>query len=97
MENKVRARAIISGRVQGVFFRMETKRAADRFGVGGWVRNLKDGTVEAVFEGDQDRVEAALDWCRHGPPHALVADVNVTWHDYTGEFDAFDIIYLRDF
>ena len=97
MENKVRAHAIVSGRVQGVFFRMETKRAAGRFGVCGWVRNLKDGTVEAVFEGDQDRVAAALDWCRHGPPHALVADVKVAWHDYTGEFDAFDIIYLRDF
>jgi len=51
MENKVRAHAIISGRVQGVFFRMETKRAADRLGAKGWVRNLKDGSVEAVFEG----------------------------------------------
>lgn len=97
MENKVRAHAIVRGRVQGVFFRMETKRAADRFGVCGWVRNLKDGTVEAVFEGDQNRVEAALDWCRQGPPHAAVVDVNVTWQDYTGEFDGFKIVYLRDF
>ncbi len=96
MENKVRARAIVSGRVQGVFFRMETKRAADRLDVDGWVRNLKDGTVEAVFEGDQDRVEAAVDWCRQGPPHAAVADVDVTWQDYTGEFNGFKIVYLRD-
>ncbi|UCD78780.1 MAG: acylphosphatase [Desulfobacterales bacterium] len=96
MKNKVRAHAIISGRVQGVFFRMETKRAADRFGVFGWVRNLKDGTVEAVFEGDRDRVEAAVDWCRQGPSHASVADVDLTWQNYTGEFDGFEIVYLRD-
>ncbi len=96
METKVRANAIISGRVQGVFFRMETKRAADRFGVFGWVRNLKDGNVEAVFEGDQDRVDAILDWCRQGPPHADVADVNVTWNEYTGEFKGFDISFERD-
>jgi acylphosphatase len=96
MENKVRARAIITGRVQGVFFRMETKRASDRFGVFGWVRNLKDGTVEAVFEGDQDRVEATLEWCRQGPPHADVADVKVTWTAYTGEFKGFNISFERD-
>ena len=95
MENKVRARAIISGRVQGVFYRMETKRAADRIGVYGWVRNLKDGTVEAIFEGDQGRVEAALKWCRQGPPHAEVTDVAATWSEYTGEFSGFNITYER--
>ncbi len=64
MEDKVRAHAIISGRVQGVFYRMETKRAADDIGVSGWVRNLRDKTVEAVFEGQKERVNAVLDWCR---------------------------------
>ena len=93
MENKVRAHAIISGRVQGVFFRMETKRAADGFGVFGWVRNLRDGTVEAIFEGDQDRVDAVLAWCQEGPPHAQVSDVKVEWGDYAGEFSAFDVRY----
>lgn len=93
MEDKVRAHAIISGRVQGVFFRMETKRAADGFGVFGWVRNLRDGTVEAVFEGDRDRVDAVLEWCKEGPPHAKVADVDVTRDDYTGEFERFEITY----
>ncbi len=93
MAIKTRAHAIISGRVQGVFFRMETQLAADRCGVCGWVRNLKDGTVEAVFEGDQDRVDAILDWCRQGPPHANVADVNVSWNDYTGGFKGFDISF----
>lgn len=96
MADKVRSHAIISGRVQGVFFRMETKRAADRFGVLGWVRNLKDGTVEAVFEGDREQVDAVIGWCRQGPPHADVADVNVNWNDYTGEFKGFDISFERD-
>jgi acylphosphatase len=96
METKVRANAIICGRVQGVFFRMETKRAADRFGVSGWVRNLKDGTVGAVFEGDQDQVDAVLDWCRQGPPHADVSDVTATWGEFTGEFSGFNIAFERD-
>jgi acylphosphatase len=93
MENKVRAHAIISGRVQGVFFRVETKRAADGFGVFGWVKNRRDGTVEALFEGDQDRVDAVLEWCKEGPAHARVFAVNVDWENYTGEFTAFDITY----
>ena len=93
MENKVRAHVIISGRVQGVFFRMETKRAADRIGVYGWVRNLRDGTVEAVFEGNQDQVDAILAWCKEGPPNARVSDVKLDWQDYAGEFGGFNISY----
>lgn len=96
MDNRVRAHVIVSGRVQGVFFRMETKRTADRLGVSGWVRNLKDGTVEAVFEGDRDQVDAALAWCRQGPLHANVTDVNLTWKNYTGEFSGFNISFERD-
>jgi len=93
MKTKIRAHAIIHGRVQGVFFRMETKRAADRFGVSGWVQNRRDGTVEAVFEGNRNQIDDILAWCKKGPPHANVADVNVTWEDYTGEFKKFDITY----
>ena len=93
MEEKARAHVIISGRVQGVFFRVETQRAANRIGVFGWVRNRRDGTVEAVFEGDRDRLDAVLQWCKEGPPHANVIDVNVTWNDYTGEFQSFEITY----
>ena len=96
METNTRVHAIISGRVQGVFFRVETKRAADRIGVSGRVRNLKDGTVEAEFEGDRNRVEAVLDWCRQGPPHADVTDVAVTWGEFTGEFSGFNIDFERD-
>jgi acylphosphatase len=93
MENKVRAHANISGRVQGVFFRMETKRAADRIGVYGWVRNLRDGTVEAIFEGNQDQVDTILAWCKKGPSNARVSDVKIDWQDYTGEFNGFDVSY----
>jgi acylphosphatase len=93
METTVRAHVIISGRVQGVFFRVETKRAAEGFGVFGWVKNRRDGTVEAMFEGDQDRVEAVLEWCKEGPGHAQVSDVKVDLQDYAGEFNGFDITY----
>ncbi len=97
MEDKIRAHAIISGRVQGVFFRMETMRAAQRFGVFGWVRNLRDGTVEAVFEGKKSQVDAILDWCRQGPANAQVSDVNVEIETYSGdgEFSGFKIDFTR--
>ena len=93
MEKMVRAHAVISGRVQGVFFRMETKYAADRLGVCGWVKNKLDGSVEAVFEGDKVRVSAVLDWCRDGPPAARVDRLEVIWEDYSGEFDTFDVTF----
>ena len=95
MENKARAHVSIIGRVQGVFFRMETKRAADGFGVFGWVKNQLDGTVEAVFEGYRDRVDAVLDWCREGPPGAHVTGVKIDREDYTGEFNGFSINYEK--
>ena len=91
MENKVRVRAVISGRVQGVFFRLETKKAAVRYGVFGWVKNQRDGTVAAVFEGPKKNVDSMLAWCKHGPPIAKVFDVNVTWEEYKGEFHSFEI------
>ena len=93
MVKKVRAHVVISGRVQGVFFRAETQRAVERFGVCGWVRNRRDGTVEAVFEGRQQDVDAALNWCWQGPPMARVDKVDVNWQDYSGEFEGFDITY----
>ncbi|MBT8340945.1 MAG: acylphosphatase [Desulfatitalea sp.] len=89
----VKAHAIISGRVQGVFFRVETQRAADKIGVNGWVRNLPDRTVEAVFEGPRDRVETALAWCRKGSPLSQVHDVQVQWVPSTGDTDGFSVRY----
>ena len=92
MDKKVRVYAVISGRVQGVFFRMETKHAAESFGVFGWVRNRNDGTVEAVFEGDKESVGSILKWCKKGPPLAKVKKVDVKWKDYKDEFKGFEII-----
>ena len=91
MEKKVRVRAVISGRVQGVFFRLETTKAAARYGVFGWVKNQRDGTVAAVFEGSKENVDSMLAWCKHGPPIAKVLDVNIRWEEYTGEFHSFEI------
>lgn len=63
-----RARVLVSGKVQGVFYRDTTKKEADRRGVRGWVRNLRDGRVEAVFEGPAEKVEEMVAWCRVGSP-----------------------------
>lgn len=87
----VRAHVYVSGRVQGVFFRYETKSLADRLGVKGWVRNLPDGRVEAVFEGEEEMVRKMIDFCKRGPPGARVTDVKVEWEDYKGEFNGFSI------
>lgn len=73
----VRYRVLISGHVQGVFFRDTCRRMAERLGVSGWVRNLPDGNVEAVFEGAGGEVGRLMEWSRHGPPHAVVEDVRV--------------------
>jgi len=93
MEDKKRAHVIISGRVQGVCFRMETFKAAQLYGVSGWVRNKADGTVEALFEGDETSIDLILEWCRKGSPPAKVEKTNVNWEDYTGEFEGFKITY----
>lgn len=71
-------RAIVSGRVQGVWFRGWTEREAKKRGLDGWVRNLPDGTVEALFSGPADAVEAMVDACWQGPPAARVASVEVS-------------------
>lgn len=88
---KTRAHVIVSGRVQGVFFRAATKKEADRLGVKGWARNLPDGSVEAVFEGEEDVVNMLVDFVKHGSPRAKVSNVDLTWETYTGEFRAFSI------
>jgi acylphosphatase len=80
-----RARVVIRGRVQGVFFRAETRDRARSLGVRGWVRNVPDGTVEAVFEGERERIESLLAWCRRGPALAHIDDVEVHWEAPQGE------------
>jgi acylphosphatase len=90
---KVRAHVHIDGRVQGVCFRMDTRRAAVERNVTGWVRNLPDGRVEAVFEGEESDVRSAIGWCEAGPPLARVTKVAVEWEPYTGDFDSFQITF----
>jgi acylphosphatase len=74
----LRAHVVISGRVQGVFFRHEAAKRARRSSVGGWIRNRSDGQVEALFEGPDQEVESMVEWCRTGPPHARVDEIEVT-------------------
>jgi acylphosphatase len=90
---KVRVRVIVEGRVQGVYFRAHTQESAFSLGLKGWVRNRRDASVEAVFEGDRDKVEEMIRWCRRGPSQAKVTGVHSTWEEYTGEFKDFSITY----
>jgi acylphosphatase len=76
-----RARVRVSGRVQGVFFRVETSDRARSLGLAGWVRNCPDGSVEAVFEGEPDRVQSMVEWCGRGPSGASVDSVDVKWEE----------------
>ncbi len=86
---KSRSQVIVRGIVQGVNFRYYTQRQAVRYNVTGWVRNLPDGSVAAVFEGEEQDVEAMVQWCRHGPPSAQVTELIVQPEDYRGEFSSF--------
>lgn len=90
---KIRAHVFVSGRVQGIFFRSETRHEAKKHGVKGWVRNLRDGRVEAVFEGEEEAVKELIEFCRCGPAGARVTHVDVKWESYTGEFKDFKIRY----
>jgi len=76
-ENKERAHVLVSGRVQGVFFRDSTRQEAERLGLSGWVRNTEEGRVEAVFEGEPEAVRQMIEWCESGPSSADVDDVSV--------------------
>ncbi len=88
---KLRAHVLVSGGVQGVFFRSTTAHEAEKLGITGWIRNLADGRVEAVFEGEELNVKELVDFCRRGPRGARVTSVNVTWEPYTGEFKTFEV------
>jgi acylphosphatase len=90
---KVRAHVIVTGWVQGVFFRSETRRVANAYRVKGWVRNLSDDRVEIVLEGQEECVKEVLEFCRKGPPAARVENLDVSWERYSGSFDDFQIRY----
>ncbi len=92
MKRLIKAHIFISGRVQGVFFRKNTYKKAEELGVLGWIKNLPDGRVEAIFEGEKENVKKILDWSSRKSFPASVDSINLEWQDYTGEFKDFKII-----
>lgn len=93
MAEQTRVHVWVSGRVQGVYFRQNTRREAQRRGLRGWVRNLADGRVEAVFEGERGALEAVVEWCRVGPPDSFVENLDVRWEEAEGTFPGFEITW----
>lgn len=89
----IRVHLFISGLVQGVFYRQNTKENAKHLGLTGWVRNLPDSRVEAVIEGKAESVERLLEWCKRGPKDARVDSVESTQEQYSGEFKTFEITF----
>ena len=83
----------VEGKVQGVFLRMQTERIANYLDVKGWIRNLSDGRVEAVFEGEKQHVKKLVEFVRHGPSGARVTNFDLTWEPYVGAFSNFKIKY----
>lgn len=88
-----RAHIFVSGRVQGIFFRSNTAEKAKELGITGWVRNLDNNRVEAVFEGEEDKIKEIIEWVKKGPTFARVNGVEILWEDYRGEFKNFEIKY----
>ncbi|MBD3312710.1 acylphosphatase [archaeon] len=89
----MRLHAYVSGVVQGVFFRKNTKEQANRLGLKGWVKNLSDGRVEVVAEGEESKLKELLEWIHQGPPSASVTGVESEWLESTREFKGFRILY----
>ena len=87
----VRAHIMVSGMVQGVFFRSHAREMAAACHLTGWVRNTHDGRVEAIFEGEKPSVEAMIEWCERGPPSASVEDMEVEWQRPKGDYTSFMI------
>ncbi|MDI6806362.1 MAG: acylphosphatase [Candidatus Aenigmarchaeota archaeon] len=90
---KIRVHVLISGDVQGVFFRHHTRELAKQLGLTGWVRNTEDDKVEAIFEGDKDKIKKILEFCKKGPTLARVNNVKAEEEKFKGEFKDFEIIY----
>lgn len=93
MKKIVRTHLYISGIVQGVCFRAYTQETAQDLGLTGWVRNLHDGRVEIITEGQKDKIEQFIQWCHKGPPGATVDNVEIEWMNATNEFKDFEIRY----
>jgi len=91
--SKQRVHLFVKGKVQGVFFRQALKVMAKKKSVFGWVRNLKDGRVEAILEGEDVNVSSLVEWCHAGPANARVEDVEIRNEKYKGEFSKFEVLY----
>ena len=92
-QNKIRANITVKGKVQGVYFRQNAQRICKEYGVTGWVQNVEDGSVEATLEGTKNSVEDAIRWFKTGPPNAWVEKIELSYDNYSGEFNDFKIIY----
>ncbi len=87
----VRADIIVTGIVQGVYYRADTQRQAAALGLTGWVRNEMDGSVGIATEGEKETIDTLIEWCHEGPPGARVDRVEVKWSEPTGQFQQFSI------
>ena len=94
MDEKIRAHLLVSGRVQGVLYRSGARQKARELGITGWAHNLIDGKVGVLCEGEKEKIEQFIEWCKKGPPLAKVENAEVVYEEYRGEFKDFDI---RDF
>jgi acylphosphatase len=92
-KENARVHVFIEGRVQGVFFRAHTRDEALARGLNGWVRNLPDGRVEALFEGEKEVLNSMLNWCHQGPRYSYVDRVEIDWQPYRGDLQSFRIVY----
>ena len=88
-----RVRVFVKGKVQGVFFRQALKVKSKQHNVFGWVKNLVDGRVEAVLEGDEENINNLVEWCHGGPAHARLEDVEIRNEKFINEFSKFDVLY----
>ncbi|MDH5658843.1 MAG: acylphosphatase [Nitrosopumilus sp.] len=91
--SKQRIRLFVTGKVQGVFFRQTLKVMAKKNNIFGWVKNLKDGRVEAVLEGDEDEINILVEWAHKGPANARVEKIDIHNEKFINEFSAFDVLY----
>ncbi|MFC1663573.1 acylphosphatase [Patescibacteria group bacterium] len=88
-----RAHIFVIGKVQGVFFRLNTEERAKKLGITGWIKNLEDGRIEAIFEGKKESVEKIIKWTKMGPLTAKVNKADIKWQEYKDEFKDFEIRY----
>ncbi len=93
MASPARIHILVSGQVQGVYFRENTRKKAEELGISGWVRNMLDGRVEIMAEGDKDKLDKLMRWAEQGPAFAKVDGLRTAWPEYKGDLGEFQIKY----